>query len=101
MPTSRPRVVAIGLNEHQVGSIRPLCGTLRTANSAGEYVKEFNWTETDIVIGVGLRDEEVGDDVHVVAITPRSWTYYRSTRIIQHWAGDGMFQQRAWVTLSI
>ena len=101
MPTSRPRVVAIGLNENQVGSIGRLCGTLRTADSAGEYVKEFNWTETDIVIGVGLRDEEVGDDVHVVAITPRSWTYYCGTRIVRHGGRDGMFHQRVRVSLTI
>ena len=89
MPTSRPRVAAIGLNEDQVVSIEPLCGTLRTADSVGEYVKGFNWTETDIVIGVDLMSEEVGDDVHVVAITPRSWTYYSGTHLFRGWAGGG------------
>ena len=67
----------------------------------GEYVKEFNWTETDIVIGVSLRDEEVGDDVHVVAITPRSWTYYRGTRIVRVRTRGGISQRRAWATLSL
>ena len=89
MPTSRPRVAAIGLTEDQVVSIEPLCGTLRTADSVGEYVKEFNWTETDIVIGVDLKSEEVGDDVHVVAITPRSWTYYQGTHLVRRWSGGG------------
>jgi len=35
MPTSRPKVAAIGLNEDQAVSIGPLCGTLRTAESVG------------------------------------------------------------------
>ena len=83
MPTSRPRFAAIGLTEDQVVSIEPLCGTLRTADSVGEYVREFNWTETDIVIGVDLMSEEVGDDVHVLAITPRSWTYYSGTHLVR------------------
>ena len=100
MPTSRPRVAAIGLNEDQMGSIRPLCGTLRTADSVGEYVKEFNWSETDIVIGVDLTDE-IGENVHVVAITPRSWTYYRGTRRAQNSGRHGIISQSTQVSLTI
>ena len=83
MPTSRPRVAAIGLNEDQVVSIEPLCGTLRAADSVGEYVKEFSCTETDIVIGTGLEGKVVGGKVHVVAIEPRSWTYYQGFRFVR------------------
>ena len=101
MPTSRPRVAAIGLTEDQVGSIEPLCGTLRTADSVWEYVKEFNWTETDIVIGVDLMSEEVGDDVHVVAITPRSWTYYSGTHLVGGWSGGRRRNVRDRVALTM
>ena len=101
MPTSRPRVAAIGLNEDQLGSIGLLCGTLRTADSVGEYVKEFNWTETDIAIGVDLKSEEVGDDVHVVAITPRSWTYYSGTHLVGGWSGRSRRNVRDRVALTM
>ena len=101
LPTSRPRVAAIGLNEDQAVSIGPLCGTLRTADSVGEYVKEFSWTETDIVIGTGLEGEVVGNEVHVVAIEPRSWTYYQGTQIVPGWGGGGGPARRVGVTLSI
>ena len=100
LPTSRPRVAAIGLNEDQAVSIRPLCGSLRTADSVREYVNEFNWSETDVVIGVDLR-EDVGNDVHVVAITPRSWTYYQGTQFVPGWGGGGGPARRVRITLSI
>jgi len=100
MPISRPRVAAIGLNDNQVESIGPLCGTLRTADSVGEYVEEFNWSETDVVISADLT-VDVGDDVHVVAITPRSWTYHRGTRIVRRLGRGGSPQYRTQVALTI
>lgn len=47
---TRPRVVAIGLDESEIESIRPLCGTLRTGNSLRKYLNRYNWTETDLTI---------------------------------------------------
>lgn len=46
----RPRVAAIALDQSQIESIRPLCGTLRLADSPSSYLDRFSWAETDIVV---------------------------------------------------
>lgn len=81
MASDRPRVAAISLDKDQAKSIEPLCGTLRTAESVQGYVKYFSWTETDIVIGVGLGGSTVGPDLHVLAISPQDSAYAGSVYV--------------------
>ena len=62
--TKRPRVAAIGLDESQIESIAPLGGTLRPADSLEEYLKNYNWTETDItILGDGIDSVTVRGNV--------------------------------------
>ncbi len=62
----QPRVAAIGLDDSQLESIRPLCGELRAANSLEEYLNAYSWTETDILIAADLTSHIRGPSAHNV-----------------------------------
>ena len=62
----RPRVAAIGLDDSQVESIRPLCGVLRTAGNLDAYSDA--WTETDILVARDLSSLRVIGDVHLLTV---------------------------------
>ena len=68
----RPRVATIGLNEAQLASIAPLCGTLRQADSLDDYLNGYPWTETDVVVSSGLRSyrDRVDSIVNLMMIGP-------------------------------
>ena len=66
MTVKQPRVAAIGLDDSQLESIRPLCGELRPANSLEEYLSAFSWTETDILIAADLTSHIRGPGAHSV-----------------------------------
>ena len=69
MEVARPRVAAIGLDDSQADSIRPLCGTLRRAPTLGAYLVHFDWTETDILIANrALRSGEYVGPVHLLTV---------------------------------
>ena len=73
--TKRPRVAAIGLDDQQVASIAPICGTLRVAGSLSDYVMKYSWTETDLMV-LG-RSEKYADavdtSVNLMTIGPVSF----------------------------
>ncbi len=72
--TTRPRVAAIGLDEPQIKSIKPLCGTLRTADSLGGYLDNYNWTETDItILGDGCNSVTVRGNVLTIEPSNVTW----------------------------
>ena len=76
----RPRVAAIGLDESQIESIEPLCGDLRPADSLGDYLENYHWTETDItILGEGFIGS-VFVKGNVLTIKPSRFT----------WIGDGL-----------
>ena len=68
----RPRVATIGLNEAQLASIAPLCGTLRPADSLDDYLNGYDWTETDVVVSSDLRSyrDRVDSIVNLMMIGP-------------------------------
>ena len=75
--TTRPRVTAIGLDEPQVKSIKPLCGTLRTADSLRGYLDNYNWTETDItILGYGCNSVTVRGNVLTIEPSNVTWIGY-------------------------
>ena len=80
--TKRPRVAAIGLDGSQVASIAHLCGNLRVEDSLRNYLRNYSWTETDVLVlgpskgGAG----EVDISVNLMTIGPvslRWWDSYR------------------------
>ena len=78
---TRPRVVAIGLDESAIESIRPLCGTLRTGNSLSGYLNRYNWTETDITILCDPHQHpqtEVRGHVLMIGSSPFNWLGHNS-----------------------
>ena len=85
----RPRVAAIGLDQSQIASIAPLCGTLRTALTLAEYLKAYNWLETDLTI-LGIEHAiPIHVRGHVLAIGPVNFT----------WVGHGYPFSHAWPRL--
>lgn len=70
MKIKRPRVAAIGLDSAQVESIGPLCGELRKADSLTEYLLNYSWTETDIVVSGAFSGDRVVGGVHLLTIGP-------------------------------
>lgn len=71
----RPRVAAIGLDDTEVESIRPLCGELREAHSLGEYQHSYSWTETDIVVSrVNLEHIDPSVNLMTVGSTVVTWS---------------------------
>ena len=73
MNVRRPRVAAIGLDDAQANSIRPLCGTLRTADSPAEYLRAYSWDETDIAVIAWSDRSETAHDVHVLTLGSDCW----------------------------
>ena len=72
--TKRPRVAAIGLNEPQIESIEPLCGTLRAVNSLEEYLKKYAWPETDVtILGDGLGHVAVKGNILMIGTLSVTW----------------------------
>ncbi len=65
---NRPRVAAIGLDDSQIHSIAQLCGHMRTAKKLDEYLQDYDWTETDIVVSRGLEGAVVSGGVHLLSI---------------------------------
>ena len=72
----RPRVAAIGLDGSQIASIAPLCGELRAADSLTHYLQNYSWAETDVVVSIAFREDEVDISVNLMTIgdTSFSWT---------------------------
>ena len=64
----RPRVAAIGLDDHQLESIRPLCGTLRSADSPVGYARTYSWTETDVAVVIAQDISPIIRSVNVLSI---------------------------------
>ncbi len=67
MTVQRPRVAAIGLDDARAESIRPICGTLRMADSPAEYLAVYSWDETDIAVIARSDHSETAHNVHVLA----------------------------------
>ena len=85
----RPRVAAIGLDQSQIDSIAPLCGTLRTADTLPDYLAAYNWLETDVTI-LGVENANpIPVPGHVLAIGPVNIT----------WAGHGYPYAHSWPRL--
>lgn len=86
----RPRVAAIGLDRSQLESIAPLCGDLRPADSQGDYLSSYEWTETDVVASGDLAGATVAHSVNLLTIGPTSleWSdrYSRRTHGMSHFA---------------
>ena len=81
--TRRPRVAAIGLDSSQVASIAPLCGELRADDWLGNYLGNYSWTETDVLVAGHLGGHVVDSSVNVMTIgpTPVVWTdSYQNSR---------------------
>ena len=85
--TRRPRVAAIGLDSHQVASIAPLCGELRPADSLHDYLKNYSWTETDVMVSSALRGDEVDSGVNLMTIGPTSLRWPGRYPTASHWPG--------------
>lgn len=68
-------MAAIRLEDVQIEAIKPLCGTLRTANSISNYLDRYNWAETDIVIcGEYNRAEETANvPILSIGVTEIRW----------------------------
>ena len=80
MSIKRPRVAAIGLDDHQAQSIEHLCGTLRSANRFSRYVERYNVSETDIMV-FGTESEfkiDRGAPAHLLTIEPRSLSWMQA-----------------------
>ena len=88
--TKRPRVVAIGLSDTQMASIAPLCGELRQADSSEEYVENYSWIETDVMVSSALEHDGVDINVNVLTMGPTliSWPdFYRDkNKQLYHYA---------------
>ena len=73
--TSRPRVAAIGLDETQLASIAPLCGALRPADSLRDYLQNYSWTETDVLVSSALKSRSVDISVNLMTIGPSNFAW--------------------------
>ena len=89
----RPRVAAIRLDDSQLDSIAHLCGDLRPADSLGEYLDGYDWTETDVVVSSDLHSYRVHVDKSVNIMVIGSTSFYWSDpflppigRQIRHYA---------------
>ena len=81
MEAPRPRVLALGLDDPQARSIDPLCGELRRADTLQEYLEQYSWTETDIVISrEGLIKGEHVAQVHLMTVGLAHYERSRSRR---------------------
>ena len=71
----RPRVGAIGLSDTQVASIASLCGELRREDSLEDYLVQYSWTETDLLVSSDLEGDEVDCGVNVMTTGPVSFVW--------------------------
>ena len=76
----RPRVAAIGLDNAQVASIVPLCGELRAAGLLEDYLQDYSWTETDVVVSRALDHDEVGRNVNLMTVGP-AFLYWSDSHV--------------------
>ena len=77
----RPRVAAIGLSEEEIDSITHLCGEIRSRHLLSEYVYQYDWSETDVLLMGSLQsDDLVALDTHVMIVRPvyLQWDDFRS-----------------------
>ena len=71
MTTARwPRVAAIGLDDTQLASIAPLCGDLRPRDSVDSYLRNYSWTETDVVVSSAFHVDGFDSSVNLMSIGP-------------------------------
>ena len=68
MEVGRPRVAAIGLDRSQAEAIRPLCGTLRLAESLKGYLKGYDWSETDIAVVASDDSSYIPHHIHILTV---------------------------------
>ena len=66
----RPRVAAIGLDDAQIESLKPLCGVLRSATSLREYLQSYSWTETDVIVASSYTHIDIDGSVSVLTLGP-------------------------------
>ena len=66
----RPRVAAIGLDDAQIESLKPLCGVLRSATSLREYLQSYSWTETDVIVASSYTLIDIDGSVSVLTLGP-------------------------------
>ena len=71
----KPRVAAIGLDDSQAASIRPLCGDLRRANSVSQYSQDYNWTETDVVVTSAPGWDLIDPRVNLMTVGPMTLSW--------------------------
>ena len=64
----RPRVATIGLDDTQVASIASLCGDLRAASLLDDYLENYDWTETDVMMSSGHQEPIVETNAN-----PMTW----------------------------
>ena len=81
MSIKRPRVAAIGLEDHQATSIEHLCGTLRSADRFSHYVERYNVSETDVMVFGTDSEFEIdqGAPAHLLTIEPRSLSWMQAS----------------------
>ena len=84
MEVARPRVAGIGLDDSQADSILPLCGTLRRAPSLDSYLRDYDWTETDILVSSSALQKEYVGRVHLLAVGYASFNLGRQDRALRH-----------------
>ena len=68
--TKRPRVAAISLDGPRIESIKPLCGELRPAHSSTDYLKDYSWTETDVLVSSYLPGDTIDSNVNLLSVGP-------------------------------
>ena len=68
MPDTQPRIAAIGLSEPMLAAIKPLSGTLRTADHIAAYKADYSWTETDVVVVSNIHDYDVIAGPHLLVV---------------------------------
>ena len=80
MSIKRPRVAAIGLEDHQAQSIEHLCGTLRSADTFSHYVEQYNVSETDVMVfGTDSEfDVDQGAPAHLLAMEPTLLSWWQA-----------------------
>ena len=80
MSIKRPRVAAIGLDDHQAQSIEHLCGTLRSADRFSRYVERYNVSETDVMVFGTESEFEIdrGAPAHLLTMEPRSLSWMQA-----------------------
>ena len=81
MHPRRPRVAAIGLSDSEIDSIAHLCGEIRARARLADYVDQYNWSETDVLLLGHIRYEDLVDiNTNVMTVRPVAfqWTEFIS-----------------------